>query len=957
MNKILFIIICSIILGVINIQAESERWVYYYDGQEHSSDMARDITYGTDGNIYIAGDSYGPLSGDFTVVSLNSSGIERWIYNYNGTGNYDDRAYSIIYGTDNNIYVAGYSEGIGTNRDFMVVSLNSTGSERWVYRYDGSESGSDEALSIVYGNDNNIYIAGKSRGIGTGDNLTVISLTSTGNERWIYHYDADSSYDQAYNIVYGMDNNIYIAGKSDTSETGNDFIIISLNSNGIKRWGYRYNGPDSLTDEALCIVYGNDNNIYAAGYSQSSSDGSDILAVGLDTLGTEQWTYRYNGAGNATDKAYDIDYGDDNNIYIAGESYMGSTTKSDILVLSLNNFGVERWVYNYNGSGNGTDKANSICYGLDGNIYACGITSNNGTYDDFSTISLTSGGGERWVYLYSGSGYYNYDRAYSLVYGTDGNIYVAGSSIETTCDFTVLGLNSAGGELWTYSYNGLASGYDRAYQIVYGSDGNIYGVGNTRGIYLDQLILSVNNSGFERWVYKYNGSANADDYGKSIVYGNDGNIYSVGDVWDQNTLNDISIISLDNSGLERWIYKYNSPVDSNDISSSIAYGIDGNVYATGYGRFDGTFDDFVVISINTSGVERWVYTYDGTGNYNDHARKIICGNDGNIYIAGESYGWGSSLDLVLIKLDTLGQENWVYRYNGIGNSTDYPNSLAYGNDGNIYTAGFSYGNGTGGDFVVISVDDSGNERWAYLYNGPANGYDYANCIAYGNDGNIYAAGVSKGSSNSDDFIVISIDSLGQERWVYRYNGSANGYDAAISITYGTDDNIYIAGESRNSDNSDFIVISLTQGGAERWIYRLNGSLNSNDYAFSTIYGIDNNLYVAGMVRNIGTLNDFAIVSLDPVTGIEKERKNKICSFNVPMFQLNGNLRFSLSLPFSEKGNFSLFNVLGQKIMSKEFVVSDKQSEFNFPIVLSSGIYFMQVEIGDIIENRKICILK
>ena len=111
-------------------------------------------------------------------------------------------------------------------------------------------------------------------------------------------------------------------------------------------------------------------------------------------------------------------------------------------------------------------------------------------------------------------------------------------------------------------------------------------------------------------------------------------------------------------------------MDSNDISSSIAYGIDGNIYAAGYGRSGGTADDFVVLSVNTSGVERWVYTYNGTGNSDDHAKKITCGNDGNIYVAGKSYGDGSFFDLVLISIDSSGQENWVYRYNGLGNSTD-----------------------------------------------------------------------------------------------------------------------------------------------------------------------------------------------------------------------------------------------------------------------------------------------
>jgi hypothetical protein len=421
--------------------------------------------------------------------------------------------------------------------------------------------------------------------------------------------------------------------------------------------------------------------------------------------------------------------------------------------------------------------------------------------------------------------------------------------------------------------------------------------------------------------------------------------------------------------MERWIYQYNDPVDSNDISSSIAYGVDGNIYAAGYGRSGGTSDDFVVISVNASGVERWVYTYNGTGNYDDHAKKITCGNDGNIYVAGGSYGDGSFFDLVLISIDSSGQENWVYRYDGVGNSTDYPNSLAYGSDGNIYTAGFSYGNGTGGDFFVVSVDASGNERWVYRYNGPANGYDYANCMAYGNDGNIYVAGVSKGSSNSDDFIVISIDSLGNERWVYRYNGSANGYDAAISITYGADDNIHIAGESRNNDNSDFIVISLTQEGAERWIYRLNGSLNSNDYAFSMVYGTDNTLYAAGMVRNIGTLTDIAIVSLDPVTGIKEDERDENLSNNFMLqqnypnpFNPSTTIKYSVTKPCNVQ--IKIYNQLGQEVyvlVNERKPAGEHNVRWNGKDAkgnkVASGIYFYILTAGKQVDTKKMIYLR
>jgi len=49
----------------------------------------------------------------------------------------------------------------------------------------------------------------------------------------------------------------------------------------------------------------------------------------------------------------------------------------------------ENWVFTYNGSANSWDYANSVVYGADGNIYVAGSSTGNGTSDDFTVISLT----------------------------------------------------------------------------------------------------------------------------------------------------------------------------------------------------------------------------------------------------------------------------------------------------------------------------------------------------------------------------------------------------------------------------------------------------------------------------------------------------------------------------------------------------------------------------------------
>ena len=71
--------------------------------------------------------------------------------------------------------------------------------------------------------------------------------------------------------------------------------------------------------------------------------------------------------------------------------------------------------------------------------------------------------------------------------------------------------------------------------------------------------------------------------------------------------------------------------------------------------------------------------------------------------------------------------------------------------------------------------------WEYQYNGPASGPDSARTLVYGDDGNIYVAGTSTGSGSGYDFTVISLTTMGDTNWIYRYNGAGNVNDYAKTV--------------------------------------------------------------------------------------------------------------------------------------------------------------------------------
>jgi uncharacterized delta-60 repeat protein len=400
-------------------------------------------------------------------AAFSNAQIERWVYTHDGAAN------SIVYGLDNNLYAAGYSTEGGTGRDFAVITLDTTGNEVKADMYNGPANDDDEAYDLTYGLNGEIYAAGYSCASG-GQNYADFIVASS--KPWLYRYDGAGSPrpDEAYEIVYGLDNNIYVAGYTYWNWNFSDFTVVSLDTLGNERWFYHYD-TTSFFDEAFTITYGTDDNIYAAGYCMSDAVNEDIVVISLDTEGNENWVYMYDGPDNGIDHANAIIYGLDGNIYVAGYS---DSANYDFVVISLNNMGEENWVYRYNGSANDLDEANAIVYGLDGNIYVAGYATNTGTARDFIVISLTPIGTENWVYKYNGTANWG-DCAYSIVYGSNNSIYATGyteTGMVGEKDIVAVGLTTNGTNKWKYTY-GTTNG--EAKSIIYGLDGYIYVAGAT----------------------------------------------------------------------------------------------------------------------------------------------------------------------------------------------------------------------------------------------------------------------------------------------------------------------------------------------------------------------------------------------------------------------------------------------------------------------------------------------
>ncbi|HEC77832.1 MAG TPA: T9SS type A sorting domain-containing protein [candidate division WOR-3 bacterium] len=269
-----------IFLSLAWIQQETNAGFIRMIGQA-GGDGAYTLVYGADHNLYAGGYSYHfVVVHVFTVISIDTAGSERWLFRTQGTGVCNESAYSLAYGPDNHIYSAGVSYLL----DFTVISLDTTGSRQWEFLY--GQPGDDRAYDNFFGLDGNIYAAGYISVSGAGFEFAVISLTDMGDTNWIYSINGSANgNDVAQAIVYGADEHIYCAGWIIDTSSAEDFVVIRLNTTGAEEWKYKYNGADNNTDKAAAVVYGQDDNIYAAGCCTDSGN-LDFVVISLDTTTT-----------------------------------------------------------------------------------------------------------------------------------------------------------------------------------------------------------------------------------------------------------------------------------------------------------------------------------------------------------------------------------------------------------------------------------------------------------------------------------------------------------------------------------------------------------------------------------------------------------------------------------------------------------------------------------------------
>ena len=421
-------------------------------------------------------------------------------------------------------------------------------------------------------------------------------------------------------------------------------------------------------------------------------------------------------------------------------------------------------------------------------------------------------------------------------------------------------------EAWVARFNGPHNGGDSAQAMAIDSSGNVYVTGGSAvsDVVPDYATVKYDSAGQQQWVAYYTGPGNNADFAEAIAVDASGNVYVTGESYDASGANpDYVTIKYNSFGQQQWVARYDGPAHQHETASGIAVDGSGNVYVTGWSWGSEQFgNDYATIKYNSAGQEQWVARYNGPANSSDYARGIAVDDSGNVYVTGESFGSGTERDYATIKYNPAGQQQWVARYNGPGNGTDAAYAMAVDHSGNVYITGTSIGTTFPDfDYATIKYNSAGEQQWVARYNSPGNGDDGATRIAIDGSGNVYVTGGSLDPiTNYEQYVTIKYNSGGQEQWDASYSGPYNGHHVALGIAVDGSGNVYVTGQSLGAGfHYDYATVKYDPAGTEQWVARYNGPGDSEDSASAIAVDGSGNVYVAGTSVGLGTNTDYATI--------------------------------------------------------------------------------------------------
>jgi hypothetical protein len=333
---------------------------------------------------------------DYATVAYSAAGTALWTNRYDrGLGYGDDRATAVAVDNSGRVFVTGYStgSGFGGGDDYVTIAYSGAGIALWTNRYNGSAvefNANDQANAVKVDNSGNVFVTGYSFGVGSGQDYATIAYSGTGVPLWTNRYNGPGNGgDNAADMAIDNRGNVFVTGSSMGSGSTSDYATVAYSGAGVALWTNRYNGTGNSNDYASAIAVDSNGNVFVTGYSHGSGSHYDYATIAYSRAGVALWTNRYNGPDNLPDSATAVTADSSSNVFVTGSSAnSGPFYSTDYVTIAYSGVGVPLWTNRYDGPGIGGDDTSrrGLAVGRDGAVYVTGSSDGGNWVYDYTTI-------------------------------------------------------------------------------------------------------------------------------------------------------------------------------------------------------------------------------------------------------------------------------------------------------------------------------------------------------------------------------------------------------------------------------------------------------------------------------------------------------------------------------------------------------------------------------------------
>jgi len=307
-----------------------------------------------------------------------------------------------------------------------------------------------------------------------------------------------------------------------------------------------------------------------------------------------------------------------------------------------------------------------------------------------------------------------------------------------------------------------------------------------------------------------------------------------------------------------WSNFFGGSIDS--YGRSVLQTTDGGYIIVGeiYSSSDNSYDVWL-IKTDSSGHEEWSKTYGGTNS--DFGYHVQQTTDGGYVITGPTYSFGNGTyyDILLIKTDSFGNQEWIKNFGG--NSWDESFHLYQTSDNGYVIVGYKTLPGSVGENVwLIKTDSSGNILWDKTYGG--DGHDKGKSLCQTTDDGYIIVG-SKTTSTitwSSYGWLIKTDSFGDTLWTKTFSDDAEA-SSFNSVKQTIDGGYIIAGSIYENNNQNIWLIKTDSNGKTLWT-RNFGNTNYDDYGYDVIQTCDKYILAGTTTTTSAGLWDGILICVD-----------------------------------------------------------------------------------------------